>query len=156
MKSTSPFTFRWLFPKHCIYVTDLLKLCMCKFDAENSLVDKWQVFNSHVMATAPSQWWLIVHTLWNLLLIQLSLDRFKTLHIQTKWKCDCGSLMLKKNTLWQNDRFFNCFWFPFVILEETFWFLLLILIITFCYLKRLIFLVNFDDKAGIIRNESLF
>ena len=45
----------------------------------------WQtygVFNlSHFQTTAPSKLWLIVHTLWNQLLLQLSLNLFSILQI---------------------------------------------------------------------------
>ena len=40
-----------IFTKHCIYVTDMLKMCMCKFDAENSLFDKMVGF----LTLPPSQ-----------------------------------------------------------------------------------------------------
>ena len=45
-----PLTLFVGFPKHCIYVTDILKMCMCKFDAKNPLffffffLTKWQYF----------------------------------------------------------------------------------------------------------------
>ena len=35
MKS-APYTFSWIFPKHCLYVTDILKMCTWKIDGENS------------------------------------------------------------------------------------------------------------------------
>ena len=36
---------------------------------------------SHFSMTTPSNWWLIVYTLWNQLLLELSLDLFNTLQI---------------------------------------------------------------------------
>ena len=45
----------------------------------------WQTYRvfllSHFSMTAPSNWWLIVYTLWNQLLLELSLDLFNAMKI---------------------------------------------------------------------------
>ena len=40
VKSTSLKSFHWIFSTLCRYVTDILKMCMKKFDAEKIFFDK--------------------------------------------------------------------------------------------------------------------
>ena len=52
--------------------------------------------------TAPSKWWLIVHTLWNQLLLELSLDLFNTLKICCRHIEDVHEeVWWGKNIFWQ-------------------------------------------------------
>ena len=60
-------------------------MCMKKFDAEKVFFNKLKgFFLSHFSMTAPSNWWLKVYTLWNQLILELSLDLFNTLKISCR------------------------------------------------------------------------
>ena len=54
MKST-PQSFHWIFSALCRYVTDLMKMCMKKFDAEKIFFDKLTGFLTFFVMTAPSK-----------------------------------------------------------------------------------------------------
>ena len=58
-------------------------------------------FLSHFSRTAPSNWWLIVYTLWNQLLLELSLDLFNTLKICCRHIEDVHEeIWCRKNIFW--------------------------------------------------------
>ena len=66
----------------------------------------WQTYRvfllSHFSMTAPSNWWLIVYTLWNQLLLELSLDLFNTLKICCRHIEDMHEeVWCRKNFFWQ-------------------------------------------------------
>ena len=62
----------------------------------------------HFRKTAPSKLWLIVHTLWNQLLLELSLDLFKTLQICYRHiEDEHEEVWWWKNIFWQTYRVFN-------------------------------------------------
>ena len=64
-------------------------------------------FLSHFSMTAPSNWWLIVYTLWNQLLLELSLDLFNTLKICYRHIEDVHEeVWCRKNIFWQTYRVF--------------------------------------------------
>ena len=56
---------------------------------------------------APSKWCLIVYTLWNQLLLELSLDLFNTLKICCRHIEDVHEEVCCRNTFWQTYRVFN-------------------------------------------------
>ena len=66
---------------------------------------------SHFSMTAPSNWWLIVCTLWNQLLFRAFIGSFQHFEsmLQTYWRCAWRSLMQKKIflTFWQTYRVFS-------------------------------------------------
>ena len=63
---------------------------------------------SHFSMAAPSNWWLIVYTLWSQLLLELSLDLFNTLQICCKHIEDVHEeVWCRKNIFWQTYRVFN-------------------------------------------------
>ena len=58
--------------------------------------------------TAPSKWYLIVYTLWNQLLLKLSLDLFNTLKLCCRHIEDVHEkVWCSKNVFWQTYRVFN-------------------------------------------------
>ena len=62
MKST-PQSFHWIFFTLCSYITDILKMCMKKFDDDKNIFDELAGFNwfltyiiiSHFSTTAPGK-----------------------------------------------------------------------------------------------------
>ena len=66
----------------------------------------WQTYRvfllSHFSMTAPSNWWLIVYTLWNQLLLELSLHLFNALKICCIHTEDVHEeVWCRKNIFWQ-------------------------------------------------------
>ena len=71
---------------------------------------------SHFSMTAPSNWWLIVYTLWNQLLLELSFDLFNTLKICYRHIEDVHEeVWCRKSIFWQTYRVFN------LTIFSTFW-----------------------------------
>ena len=71
------------------------------------LINLQAFFPSHFSMTAPSNWWLIVYTLWNQLLLELSLDLFNTLEICCRHTEDVHEeVWCRKNIFWQTYRVF--------------------------------------------------
>ena len=63
---------------------------------------------SYFSMTAPCNWWLIVYTLWNHLLLELLLDLFNTLKICCRHIEDVHEVVwCRKNIFWQTYRVFN-------------------------------------------------
>ena len=66
------------------------------------------VLLSHFSMAAANNWWLIVYTLWNQLLLELSLDLFNTLKICCKHIEDVHEeVWYRKNIFWQTYRVVN-------------------------------------------------
>ena len=110
VKSTPLKSFHWIFSAFCRYVTDILKMCMKKFDAEKYFLTNLQGFLlSHFSMTAPSNWWLVdsVYIVKSIPLRAFigSFQHFEDM-LQTYWRCAWRSLMQKKY-FWQTYRVVN-------------------------------------------------
>ena len=68
----------------------------------------YRVFNLVIFRLAPSKWCLIVYTLWNQLLLELSRDLFNTMKICCRHIEDVHEeVWCRKNIFWQTYRVFN-------------------------------------------------
>ena len=86
---------------------------------------RWAIQNqwSSGFYLAPSNWWLIVYTLWNQLLLELSLDLFNTLKVCCRHIDDVHEeVWCRKNIFWQTYRVLALSFFQhFEDMLQTYW-----------------------------------
>ena len=89
----------------CRHIEDVHKEVWCR----KNIFDKLSFFLlSHFSMTAPNNWWSIVYTLWNQLLLELSLELFNTLKICCRHTEDVHEeVWCRKNIFWQIYRVVN-------------------------------------------------
>ena len=86
------------------HIEDVHEEVWCR---KNIFWQTYRVFYLAIFPWPPSNWWLIVYTLWNQLLLELSLDLFNTLKICCRYIEDVhDEVWCRKNIFWQTYRVF--------------------------------------------------